>query len=88
MANSVNPDETAHNEPYHQEIHCLLKNICWSAGLNGLIRRWGLNVNLKCVCKTLCPNYSPFNIFWKVVFCKALKSKEVNYQMFVMIQWF
>ena len=23
MANSVDPDETAHNEPSHQDLHCL-----------------------------------------------------------------
>ena len=24
FANSVDPDETAHNEPSHQDLHCLL----------------------------------------------------------------
>ena len=23
LANSVDPDETAHNEPSHQDLHCL-----------------------------------------------------------------
>ena len=32
MANSVDPDEMAHNEPSHQDLHCLHK-ICF--GLQG-----------------------------------------------------
>ena len=38
MANSVDPDETAHNEPSHQDLHCLHRYMypVWSAGLNGL----------------------------------------------------
>ena len=34
MANSVNPDETAH-EPSHQDLHCLHMYLVWSAGLKG-----------------------------------------------------
>ena len=33
MANSVDPDETAHYEPSHQDLHCLHEYFIWSAGL-------------------------------------------------------
>ena len=32
------------------------------------------------------PNYSPFDIFWKVVFYLALYTEEINIQTFVMIR--
>ena len=34
-ANSVDPDEMAHNEPSHQDLHCLRRYLVWSAGLKG-----------------------------------------------------
>ena len=37
MANSVDPDETAHYEPSHQDIHCLHRYRYWSVGMKGLI---------------------------------------------------
>ena len=36
MANSVDPDETAHYEPSHLDLHCLQKYLSWSNGLTGL----------------------------------------------------
>ena len=36
MANSVDPDETAHYEPSHLDLHCLYKYLFWSARLKGL----------------------------------------------------
>ena len=36
VANNVDPDETAHYEPSHLDLHCLQNNIFWSAGLKGL----------------------------------------------------
>ena len=36
MANSVDPDETAHYEPSHQDLHCLQK-LFWSAGFKVFI---------------------------------------------------
>ena len=33
MANSVDPDETAHYEPSHLDLHCLHRYWFWSAGL-------------------------------------------------------
>ena len=36
MANSVDPDEMAHDEPSHLDLHFLQKNLCRSAGLKGL----------------------------------------------------
>ena len=36
-ANDVDFDETAHNEPSHQDLHCLQKYLSWSSGLKGLI---------------------------------------------------
>ena len=36
MANSVHPDETAHYEPSHLDLHCLQRYLCWSAGMKGL----------------------------------------------------
>ena len=35
MANSVDPDETAHDEPSHQDLHYLHRYLVWSAGLKG-----------------------------------------------------
>ena len=37
MANSVDPDETAHYEPSHLDLHCLQKYLYWSAGMKALI---------------------------------------------------
>ena len=37
MANCVDPDEMAHNEPSHLDLHCLHKYLFWSAGLKGLM---------------------------------------------------
>ena len=33
MANSVDPDETAHYEPSHLDLHCLQKYLYWSIGM-------------------------------------------------------
>ena len=38
MANSVDPDETAHYEPTHQDLHCLHSYLVWSAGLKWLMQ--------------------------------------------------
>ena len=37
MANSEDPDETAHNEPSHQDLHCLQKHLFWAVRLKRLI---------------------------------------------------
>ena len=34
MTNSVDPDETAHYEPSHQDLQCLRKYLIWSIKLN------------------------------------------------------
>ena len=40
MANCVDPNETAHKEPSHQELYCRNKKnsvlVFWSTGLKGL----------------------------------------------------
>ena len=36
MANSIDPDETAHYEPFHLDVHCLHRYLFWSTGLKGL----------------------------------------------------
>ena len=36
MASSVDADETAHDEPSHQDLHCLRIYLVKSAGLKGL----------------------------------------------------
>ena len=36
MPNSVGPDEMAHYEPLHLDLHCLHRQLCWVAGLKGL----------------------------------------------------
>ena len=36
MANSVDPDEMAHYEQSHQDLHFLQKELVWSAGLKVL----------------------------------------------------
>ena len=33
MANRVDLDETARDEPSHLDLHCLLRYLTWSAGL-------------------------------------------------------
>ena len=38
MANSVDLNETAHEEPSHLDLHCLHRYLCWSARLKGLNR--------------------------------------------------
>ena len=35
MANSVDPDETARDEPSHLDLHCLNRHLFLSAGLKG-----------------------------------------------------
>ena len=35
---NANPDETAHYEPSHLDLHCLQMYPCWSAGMKGLKR--------------------------------------------------
>ena len=32
MANNVDPDEMAHYEPSHLDLHCLQRYLSWSAG--------------------------------------------------------
>ena len=36
MANRVDPDEMAHYDPFHLDLHCLQKNLSPSTGSNGL----------------------------------------------------
>ena len=36
MANRIDPDEMAHNEPSHPDLHCLQNYPFWSADLKGL----------------------------------------------------
>ena len=36
MANSIDPDETAHYEPSHHNLHCLLRYLVWYAKMKGL----------------------------------------------------
>ena len=33
MANSVDPDETARNEPSHLDLYCLQRYLYWSVGM-------------------------------------------------------
>ena len=35
MINSIDPDETAHYEPSHLDLHCLHRYWFWPAGLKG-----------------------------------------------------
>ena len=35
LANSVDPDETARYKLFHQDLHCLQRYPCWSAGMKG-----------------------------------------------------
>ena len=37
MANSVDQEETAHDKPFHQDLHCLQKELFWSAELKDYI---------------------------------------------------
>ena len=36
MANNVDPDEMAHYEPSHLDLHCLQQYPYWSLGMKGL----------------------------------------------------
>ena len=36
MANSVDPDEMAHYEPSHLDLHCLQRCLYWSVEMKGL----------------------------------------------------
>ena len=36
MANSADPEETAHFDVSHLDLYCLLRDRFWSAGLKGL----------------------------------------------------
>ena len=36
IANSVDQNEMAHYEPSHLDLHCLLRFLFWSAGLESL----------------------------------------------------
>ena len=36
MASRVDPDEMAHYEPSHLDLHCLHRYLFWSTGLKGL----------------------------------------------------
>ena len=36
MANSVDPDEMAHLEPSHLDLHCLLRYLFWAERLKAL----------------------------------------------------
>ena len=36
IASSVDPDEMAHEEPSHMDLHCLHRYLCCSTGLKGL----------------------------------------------------
>ena len=36
MADSVDPNEMAHYEPSHLDLHCLHRDMFWSVGLKGL----------------------------------------------------
>ena len=35
MANNVIPEEMAHYEPFHLDLHCIQKYLSWSTGLQG-----------------------------------------------------
>ena len=45
MANSVEPDETAHYEPPHQALHCLHRYLIRSTGLNGIICMYNMTID-------------------------------------------
>ena len=40
MANSVDPEETAHCEPSHLDLYCLHRYLFGSTGLKGLLGEW------------------------------------------------
>ena len=40
IANSVDPDETAHYEPSHLDLHCLQRYLYWSVEMKGLRDRF------------------------------------------------
>ena len=46
MENSVDPDETAHYEPSHLDLHCLHKYLFWSARLKGYVNTLCLDAKM------------------------------------------
>ena len=54
MANSVDPDEMAHYEPSHLDLHCLQRYLCWSAGMKEVSPLYyNITVVLLCICTHL-----------------------------------
>ena len=47
MTNSVDPDEVAHNEPPHQDLHCLLVQLFSSMALKVLIKKFEFPLGIK-----------------------------------------
>ena len=45
MADRVDPDETARNEPSHLDLHCLQKYVCWEICTD---EKFNNNKTLKC----------------------------------------
>ena len=54
MANSADPDETAHDEPSHQDLHCLPEKLFWHA------RRKGLKFSVQIVSENIYLLYTVF----------------------------
>ena len=44
MANKVDPDGTAHDEPSHQDLHCLQKRLIIKHYRNLVIRDWSQSI--------------------------------------------
>ena len=51
MANSVDPDETAHYESSHQDLHCLHMYLVWSAWL-----KWTIYSKVCIILAYICQN--------------------------------
>ena len=47
MADSVDPDEMAHYEQSHLDLHCLHRYWFWSAGLKGFIQSFFWHIRKK-----------------------------------------
>ena len=41
LTNSVDPDETARDEPSHLDLHCLQSSLNWSSEMKGLQKQRG-----------------------------------------------
>ena len=81
MANSVDPNETAHHEPSHLVLHCLQKYLSWSTGLKRVdcpkeIKKNNFQIipsdaSLSCLARSITNRRGVWLVFIIAMFCKT-----------------